>query len=250
MSLLQLILAALAPAATQNVSVERIDETSFRMTIAAPPASTVEALRRRLLPAARLACQKQRPVFARYRVSAEEPGKAAAMLEQELICAATLLRPNAAATTPNPSWSPAPADQQELLAATYAYFFAKDAGRYAEAHGFLSDSMKAATPLPAWADAARMFNAEAGPARGRRVVEISWYNHPADAPEPGIYVAADFSAEFEQLEFVCGYVMWRLLPDGSFRLVREEQNLARKRGSRPLAAIDRAPMRTRMGCKD
>jgi hypothetical protein len=44
--------------------------------------------------------------------------------------------------------------------------------------------------------------------------------------------------------------MWRLLPDGSFRLVREEQNLARKRGAKPMASIDRDPMRIRLGCKD
>jgi hypothetical protein len=43
--------------------------------------------------------------------------------------------------------------------------------------------------------------------------------------------------------------MWRLQPDGSFRLVREEQNLVHKRG-RPMADIDRTPLRTRIGCKD
>ena len=172
------------------------------------------------------------------------------MLEQELICldAARAAAPTGAA--PDPAWSPTPVDQQALLAATYDYFAAKDATKYRDAYAFLSERMKADVALDAWTEAARDFDEAAGRALGRRVVEISWYNNPSDAPEPGIYVAADFSAEFEKLEFVCGYVMWRLMPDGTLRLVREEQNLARKRGAKPMAAIDRDPLRARLGCKD
>jgi hypothetical protein len=246
---LMMLLFLAAQAALAGLSVERIDEHSFRMELAAPQAG--------LQPAARLACQKRKPVFARYRIVSEVPPEGAKpaspagrSLEQQLLCLETGRRAVPAATRPDPQWQPTATDERALLAATYEYFTAKDAGRYAEAHGRLSDRMKAATPLAEWATGARLFNAEAGPALGRRVIEISWYNHPTDAPEPGIYVAADYSAEFERLEFVCGYVMWRLLPDGSFRLVREEQNLARKRGPKPMASIDRDPMRVRLGCKD
>ena len=258
------LLAALAPvaAAAPQLSVERIGESSFRLSSPASSTATIMELQRQLLAAARLACQNKQPVFARYRISPDEPeptaaGRSAAApmssnmtLEQELLCLDAASRPTPAAAAPDPDWAPTPADQQALLAATYRYFAAKDAARYPEAHGFLSDRMQASIPLEPWTQSAREFNQAAGRALGRRVVEISWYNHPSDAPEPGIYVAADFSAEFEKLEFVCGYLMWRLLPDGSFRLVREEQNLARKRGLRPMAAIDRDPMRARLGCKD
>lgn len=248
-----MLLILAAQAASAGISVERIDEMSFRMELAAPEGSSVGDLQARLLPAARLACQKGRPLLGRYRLVSEEGSKAPAptrLLEQELLCVRSDARRIAAAAAADPQWQPGPTDQQALLAATYSYFAAKDAGRYGEAHSQLSDRMKAAAPLAAWTEGASAFNAEAGPALGRRVVEISWYNHPTDAPEPGIYVAADYSAEFERLEFVCGYVMWRLLPDGSFRLAREEQNLARKRGPKPMAKIDREPMRIRLGCKD
>lgn len=242
--MLSFFLAILAQpaAAPPGVSVERIDGDSFRMGVAAPAGAAIAGLQARLLPAARLACQQKRPVFARYRI-------ADGTLEQELLCVGGAPAPVAAAAAPDPAWEPAPADQQALLAAAYAYFAAKDAGRYGDAYEFLSDRMKADMPIAAWTEAARSFNQAAGRALGRRVVEISWYNHPSDAPEPGIYVAADYSAEFEKLEFVCGYVMWRLLPDGSLRLAREEQNLARKRG-RPMHEIDRKPLRARLGCKD
>jgi hypothetical protein len=147
--------------------------------------------------------------------------------------------------------APSRADQQAALAASYGYFAAKDEGRFSEAHNLLTDRMRARFPLPLWSQAARSFNTEAGRHRGRRVVEITWYQDPEGAPEPGLYVAADFSADFEKAEFVCGYLMWQIQPDGSFRLVREEQNMAPKRASgRAIAQIDRDPLRTRMGCKD
>jgi hypothetical protein len=94
------------------------------------------------------------------------------------------------------------------------------------------------------------FNRKAGPVRARRVTEISWYNNPPDAPAPGIYVAADYSADFEKLDFMCGYLMWLLQPDGSFRLVREEQNLLARETGKKVASLDRAPLRAQMGCKD
>ena len=238
-SFLVALLAQAAPA----VSVERIDEHAFRMNIAAPAGAAVSDLQARLLPSARLACRNERPLLARYKLGEDQ-------LDQELLCVSGEVPATPAAALPDAAWAPTPAHQQGLLAATYAYFAAKDAARYPDAYAFLSNRLKAATPLPAWIAAAREFNEAAGRPLGRRVVEISWYNHPSDAPEPGIYVAADYSAEFEKLEFVCGYVMWRLMPDGSLRLVREEQNLARKRGAKPMAAIDRDPLRARLGCKD
>lgn len=245
MPLSSFFLAAFAQAASAapQVSVEQIGEDAFRISIAAPSETGITELQERLLPSARLACQRKRPVLARYRMGTDG-------LEQELLCIDDAPLPTPAAAAPDPEWAPTPAHQQALLAVTYGYFTAKDAARYTDAYGFLSERMKASASLDEWTAAARDFNEAAGRALGRRVVEISWYNHPSDAPEPGIYVAADYSAEFEKLEFVCGYVMWWLMPDGTLRLVREEQNLARKRGARPMPAIDREPLRARLGCKD
>ena len=245
MKFLILLAVASAPVAPapSALSIERIDGTSFRISAPAPEIETIAALQSRLIPSAKLACQESKAVFGRYRI---EGGN----FEQELLCAGQAAGPDLARATQDPEWSPSPDDQRALLAATYDYFAAKDAGRYADAYALLSDRMKASAAPAEWQASAREFNDVAGRALGRRVVEISWYANPADAPEPGLYVAADYSAEFEKLEFVCGYVMWKLLPDGRFVLVREEQNLARKRGAKPMAEIDREPLRIRLGCKD
>ena len=170
-------------------------------------------------------------------------------VEQELFCG-TIRRAVDAAALRAPGWQPSEADQRAVLAATYAYFAARDRGRYPEAWSMLSESLKQISPIAKWQRDAANFNAAAGAVRARRVTEITWYNNPPDASRPGVYVAADYSGEFEQLEFVCGYVTWQVQPDGSFRLSREEQNLLDKATAKNLASIDRQPLRVQMGCKD
>ena len=241
-----LLLAALAVAVAEP-SVEPVAQDAFRLKLDAAP-TEIAAARARLAAAAHRACPGKTPVFGRFRYEAAAKDGPLS-LEQELLCLPADRASVAAAAQADPDWEPDAVLQGRLLGATYGYFAAKDQARYADAYQMLSPRQQATSAQSDWTAAAREFNGEAGPVRSRRVVEISWYNHPSDAPEPGIYVAADYSAEFEKLEFVCGYLMWRLLPDGSFRLVREEQNLVHKR-PRPMAAIDRDPLRKRLGCKD
>lgn len=170
-----------------------------------------------------------------------------ATFQQELHCSAPEQRTEggaAEAAGPSEAW------QQAVLKATYGYLAAKDGGRLSDAYAMLSRRAKLTSPEPDWRRRARDFNDHAGAVSARRVTEISWYSDPPDAPEPGLYVAADFNGVFENVEFLCGYVVWRLDADGSFRLVREEQNFVERRRSGGVAQLDRAPLRARMGCND
>ena len=244
-----IFLAAQALATVPGVQTERLDETSYLLAVPIAPSTAVAQAQARLAPVAERTCRPRRPTLGRYRVVAEQ-GKS--RFEQELLCLdrshKLSLVESAASGAP---LQPSRADQQAVLAASYGYFAAKDMANYAAAHAFLSGRMKSRFPVADWTRSASTFNAEAGRVRGRRVVEITWYKDPEGAPDPGLYVAADFSADFENAEFVCGYLMWRVESDGGLRLAREEQNLAPKRPSgRAIAQIDRDPLRSRMGCKD
>ena len=253
MSILALVLAAQA---MPQISSEPLDRERYRLHITGRIPS-VEAAQAALTPTARRLCGARPFTFGTFRYSQKEkiakvgdPAQPVSLsLDQELFCGTVKPTVDAAAL-PAPGWQPSPADQQAVLAATYGYFAAKDRGRYADAWAMFSKSMKEASPARDWRRDAEQFNGRAGPVRSRRVTEITWYNNPPDAPQPGLYVAADFSADFDKLDFVCGYVMWLLQPDGSFALTREEQNLLDKATAKKLASIDRAPLRAQMGCKD
>lgn len=254
MSILAILLAAQA---VPQVESEPIDENRFRLSISGGGIGSIEAAQAALMPKARQLCGAKPVSFGTFRFTQTEKiapptaARSAASLkvEQELFCGTPKPTLDAAALPP-PGWEPSQADQQAVLAATYSYFAAKDRGRYAEAWSMLSNRMKEMSPAAGWQREAAAFNASSGGVRARRVTEITWYNNPAGAPQPGVYVAADYSGEFEKLEFICGYVMWLLQPDGSFRLVREEQNLLHKTTARNLASIDRQPLRAQMGCKE
>jgi hypothetical protein len=245
----------LAAQAAPEIASERIAQDHFRVSIASASIATIEGAQAALLPTARRLCGKLPPSFGTFRFSQTEALAGGAKkpvslsLEQELFCGKMKPTLGAAASVPA-DWQPSPADQRAVLAATYAYFAAKDRGRYASAWAMLSKSMKEMSPAPEWQQSAAGFNERAGPVRSRRVTEITWYNNPPGAPQPGLYVAADYSAEFEKLDFMCGYVMWRLQPDGSLSVTREEQNLLDKATAKNLASIDRQPLRTQMGCND
>lgn len=234
-----MIMFLAAAAAAPQISSEPIDANRFRLSIGGGIGG-VEAAQAALLPTARRLCGARPAAFGTFKV--------AQTVEQEVLCGSGRARIGPAAAG-SPSWQPSDLDQQAVLAATYAYFAAKDSGRYAAAWKSLTERMKALSPAASWQARAADFNRNAGAVRARRVTELTWYNNPSDAPEPGLYVAADYSADFERLEFLCGYVMWLLQSDGSLRLVREEQNMLDKETAKKVPSLDRAPLKRQMGCK-
>jgi hypothetical protein len=250
-----ILLLLLAAQAAPQITSEPIDENRFRVSISGKGIADVAAAQLALEPTARRLCGKRPPSFGTFRYEqtdrVEKDGRTPERLslEQEIYCG---FRPRVEtrAVTVAPDWQPSPADQQAVLAAAYAFFAAKDAGRYPQAWAMLSPGMKEISTATEWQRSAASFNSQAGAVRSRRITEITWYNNPPEAPEPGLYVATDYSADFEKLDFMCGYVMLKLQADGSFAVTREEQNLLDRATAKNLASIDRQPLRVQMGCKD
>jgi hypothetical protein len=97
------------------------------------------------------------------------------------------------------------AEHAAVLAATTAYFEARDKGDYARAYRQIGPSMTAYLTPALYEDAGRRFAAEAGAWQGRVVTRLTWTRDPPEAPRPGLYVAADFTARYVNLELMCGY---------------------------------------------
>ena len=248
-----ILVLLIAFAAQPQVEAEPLDANRHMLVMDTEARSTFQAAQAALVPTARRLCA-DRPFFLgafkfaeQPEAPAAKPGVAETSFQQELYCSISQRLPGSAAAAAS---GPPEAQQQAVLKATYAYLAAKDSNRLSDAYAMLSRRAKLTAPEPDWMAKARAFNEQAGAVRARRVTEISWYSDPPEAPEPGLYVAADLSGAFENVEFVCGYVVWRLDTDGSFRLVREEQNFFERRRGAKLAQLDRAPLRAQMGCKD
>lgn len=236
-----------------QVEPQPLDASRHMIDLKTAAGTTFEAAQAALVPTARRLCADRGFLLGAFRF-AEQPeatgakaGTVQASFQQELYCSSPeQFSKSASEVAPGPT----EAQQQAVLKATYGYLAAKDGNRLAAAYAMLSRRAKLTTAEPDWIARARAFNKQAGAVRSRRVTDISWYSDPPDAPEPGLYVAADLNGDFENVEFLCGYVVWRLDADGSFRLVREEQNFVERRRSAKIALLDRAPLRAQMGCKN
>ncbi|MEA3013439.1 MAG: hypothetical protein QOD42_1984 [Sphingomonadales bacterium] len=147
-------------------------------------------------------------------------------------------------------WRASDADRQAVVDSTLAYLQAKDGGRYDAAWAFLTPGNRQRFPLAAWSEEARAFNASAGAVAERRVTRLTWYDNPPAAGEPGIYAAVDFTSDFANLHFLCGFLIWRRQEDGGWRLAREEQNMVSRAEAPELTAEQRANARRAMHCQD
>ena len=124
------------------------------------------------------------------------------------------------------AWRPTSAQAELIQAQTLSYFAARDAGRVEEAYARFSPSQKATVPFQTYRESVAAFNTKAGAVTARSLTKITWYK---DAPQgPGVYAAVDFSSEFQNLALHCGYVVWQEQLDGSFAIVREENNVIEK----------------------
>jgi hypothetical protein len=128
------------------------------------------------------------------------------------------------------------------------YLKDKQAGRFDRAYALIAPSMRAYLTPELFRDGAAKFSAEAGKPAEPDFTRFTWYRDPSDAPEPGLYAAVDFTGHYADLALMCGYLMWHKLPDGSFRLVREEQNYIDKAGAQQMVPERRQKLPELFGC--
>jgi hypothetical protein len=129
-----------------------------------------------------------------------------------------------------------------------AYFSAMDGARYQEAYALLGNSLQQQAPFARWSFLAQHFNATAGQVVRRDIKKITWYKDPPQAA-PGIYAAVDFSGQFANVNVHCGYLVWAEQNDGSFRLIREEQNSIDKKTESKLKPGELESFRAQFKCK-
>jgi hypothetical protein len=241
-----------------QISEEMMRDGHYRLRMMAPGITNVEVAQSLLLPSALRLCGDRAPHFGHFEwvanaqmsnVSGEQRPGALALI-QELYCGTPPPEPADTAAAPDPNWRQSAEQEQVVRARTSAYFAAKDSGHLAEAYAMLTPQMQADADLQSWSRGAADFNRRAGAERSRQLIRVTWYNNPPQAPVAGLYAAVDFNGEFAGLHFLCGYVVWLLQRDGSWRLVREEQSSAALVDAPNASAAQIAQIRTQSGCRD
>lgn len=145
---------------------------------------------------------------------------------------------------------PTAEDERTVRTATVNYLAAKDRGDFDAAYALLGSEMAAMFTTENWRSPRAAFNAAAGQPNNREVVRLTWYDDPAGAPMPGRYVAADYRGDYAHAGFYCGYLMWYLQPDGSYRIVREEEGQMLDAIAKTFTPEALASARAQIQCRD
>lgn len=256
-----ILLAAMPPTLagdSAQVQAKQLAPGLFELTVTLPNTNDPGYGQQALWPVAKELCGAQAALFGKYEFKATAPlagAKQAAspsmLLVQEVHCGGTsMIDPPKVGFTPAPRTPPTAKDEATIRSRTLDYLVAKDQGDFEAARAMLSSSLVAMMGEDTSLAPRAAFNASVGVPSERQVIRVTWYDDPAEAPGPGRYAAADYSATYPSTAFYCGYVVWLLQPDGSYRIVREEE------GQMPPDALskikpDQMPdVRRQMGCRD
>jgi hypothetical protein len=110
--------------------------------------------------------------------------------------------------------------QNEVKLKSEAYFQLIASKRIDEA--FAQVAARMGVNEARWKSDKLSFQAMAGEPLAISIRKITVYDNPAGAPEPGLYVAADYSNVYRDVPIHCGYLMWFRPVGGEFRITREE----------------------------
>lgn len=255
-----LALASLASAAfagdAQKIQVKELGEGRFELTVTLPDTTDPNEGQPALMATAVELCGAKSPQLGKYKFKSiapltgtSAPSSTSLVFVQEMHCGeATATDAAVPAATFAPATAPTADDETMIRSRTLEFLAAKDRGDFDAAIAMFSATTGAMLTEENWRSPRRAFNASAGMPLQQQVVRVTWYDDPAGV-EPGRYAAADYSARHENAAFYCGYVVWRLQPDGGYRIVREEEGMKASE-VRLIAPGDMAAARVQLGCRD
>ena len=254
---LALIVGTLAAplASAANVSARQVGQNNYEFVLTNPtPLTETEAQALIAISAASI-CKDLTPVPGKYRFEAKERiGGGATSSEpdpyrfvQEVSCVAGARaeigerRPTLHTTEESRQV------QEEVGRKSEAYFRLIAAGRLDEAYAQISAAAMGVDEA-SWRSEKKAFHLAAGEPVRISIVKITVYDNPAEAPEPGLYVAADFGNEFKNIPIHCGYLMWFRPVGGTFRITREETGYVTAEQLKAIPSTQLPEIKQRLRC--
>lgn len=240
-----------AAAADPHIEVTRRSETAFQLAVKVDAAIDPREGQKLLAPAAAEACGGRPPTFGSYRFSQmQTPGKPdqdeSFVLIQDIECSAELEERRPASRALDDS--DRAAIKRVAQDRTDAYLRSLDGEDYASSHAMLLDSAASAPPLAHWQVEQREFKAKAGSLRSVDVWRATMYVDPPNAAHPGIYVATDFEALYENL-LMCGYLVWLEDRNRELRILRRDVGYLEHAEVSDMTESELAAIKSDFGCR-
>lgn len=129
---------------------------------------------------------------------------------------------------PKAQWSPS--EQQKARATeTLARFLrATDEGRWNDAYGMFTPSMKAMMPLDQFVSLEQRFQEQSGGEASRTGAQATWYKDPPQASAAGVYAAFNIRCSFKKINMCEEVIVLHEQSSGEFLVMRQERNFVDK----------------------
>jgi len=253
-TLLMLLCGEYVAAAT--LSYKPISTDTFQFMLKNESTLEIGQAQSLIFSAAVQVCQGKKPIFGKYSFESTGPLSNSAVPSlftffQEIRCT------DQAAISAIPKALEISKNQEETIKAsakkmTERFLNAKDSGHLRDAYDMLGTAMKELTNFEAWQlRETRYINENLGQLVNRDIWRITLYNNPENAPNPGLYIAADYENIYEKSPVHCGYVVWYIptTQSESFTVVREEYGNITTDMLDAIAKENLQSVRKKLGCR-
>jgi hypothetical protein len=221
-------------ALAEEVTTEALGSNRYRLLLRSTTILEVTEAQSLLYPRALELCHGLQPFLGHYEFSSKAPingqspadNKTEFLLTQDISCG-TAATDAGNRSNRNSAFGVLKTDQKQSLKdfvteVSTTYLTQRAEGKLDQAYVAFSEVMRTYQSAEEWNQKNLEFNAAAGRRTSTSIWRVTIYDNPATAPEPGIYIAADYESTFEHVPFQCGYLIWYQSSDNRYVITREE----------------------------
>jgi len=214
-----------------ELSVRAVQPGVYELVLTNPTALSEGEARAHIAKAASSVCRGATATLGKWRYASSETIGGAAppsaepntfLFVQEISCVASAQAQSTEHLPTLRSEEEAKTAQNEVKLKSEVYFKLIASRRVDEALTHMTAALRMSVNETRWKSDKLAFQAMAGEQLQVSIAKITVYDNPAGAPEPGLYVAADYSNVYREMPIHCGYLMWFRPVGGEFRITREE----------------------------
>jgi hypothetical protein len=214
-----------------EISVRPVQQGRYELVLTSQTVLTEPEAQAKIAKAASSACKGATAILGKWRfesneavggVTASAPGQTIFRFVQEISCGAGAQMESANRMPILRGEEETQKVRNEVRARSEAYFKHIALKQVDEAFAQLTPTLRSTVNGARWKADKLSFQAAAGVQTQVSIAKVTVYDNPAGAPEPGLYVAADYSNSYREVPIHCGYLMWFRPVGGDFRITREE----------------------------
>jgi len=241
-----------------DISVRQLGENRYELLLTNPTSLGENEARAYIANAAAAVCKNSTAVLGKYRFEAKEPVGSGMLARdpgsfqftQEVTCSFTAPSSSGVRHPTLTSPDEGQSIQNDIKSKSEAHFRLLAAKRYDEAYAEVSGPALN-TDQAKWRENNQAFQTIAGEPVAISIVKITVYDNPAEAPEAGLYVAADFSNSYVSVPIYCGYLMWfRPIGGSEFKITRLENGYVTSEQLKTIPSAQLPEIKQKLRCVD